>query len=190
MSDKGTAAVDQAAAGNDVERLSYAQQFHRWMLAQAKAYGNGDSDAITITDNQVERILTAESEDAIWDADLGGAVQGRDVGGLEVTIRGYRPMVAKPREDVQNDKGYYISMDCTVIGGPREVLTRNMLAIGADVQLQTGAPLIIAKVRAMEAREMLPVNAMILAIPTAAGNNVLKLARIPERAAQGSSSAG
>ena len=172
----------------DVSRLqpgSLARRFHDYMLSRATE-DSRDGDSTEIMATQVERILNADQDD-IWEADTGGAVQARDVPGLEVRIHDMR-VVKSSREftDGAPNKGYYISMNATVLGGPLNLLTRNSLKIGQEIALQTGADLIVAKVRAFEARNMLPVDAKIDGTDTASGNTVLRLVRMPERAMPGS----
>jgi hypothetical protein len=152
------------------------------MLHRADAESN-DTVGAEIMAEQIERILSAESEDAVWDADTGGTIQGRDVAGLELRIRDMR-IIRSNRSDIVGGHGYYASMNATVLGGPRDILTKNMLRVGQDFVFQTGAPLVVAKVRVFESREALPVDALLVGIETASDNVVLKLDRIPERAVQ------
>jgi hypothetical protein len=179
---------DQAVEGRPVESssLQLAQRYHTYMLTRAQAEDNKPAGP-EIMASQVEKILNAETEDAIWDSDTGGTVQARDVPGLEVEIRDLR-IVRSTREfeDGGENKGYYGSMNVTVLGGPRDLLTRHALRVGDDAVLQTGADLILSKVRSFEARELLPVKGVIQSTDTASGNTVLRLVRMPERVTQAS----
>lgn len=160
-----------------------AERFRQY--AVARALDTSVNRGADVMDSQVDRILAqAERDDVtekdIWDADAGGTVQARDVPGLEVQISDLS-FVASSRDDIENNKGYYASMGATVLGGPEDVLTKAGLEIGTDFVLQTGADLIIAKVRAFQAREMLPVNAVITATRTSSGNDVLRIRPLPKR---------
>lgn len=155
-----------------------ADRMHSYMLDRAKLSSSFRGE--DVMSGQAERILGAETEKEIWDADAGGVIQMRDVPGLEVEIRTYEPVVSN-RDDIQGGHGYYISAEATVLGGPEEILTKNGLDVGMDITIQTGAPLAIAKLRAFEQKDLLPVQCVITAIPTASGNTVVKLRPLPKR---------
>jgi hypothetical protein len=161
-----------------------AERFQQYALARAlDTSGNRGTEVMA---SQMDRILDAAERDnvtekEIWDADAGGTVQARDVPGLEVEIHDLS-FVASNRDDIENNKGYYASMSATVLGGPEVTLTRAGLEIGVDIVLQTGADLIITKVRAFQAREMLPVKAVVTATRTSSGNDVLRIRPLPKRA--------
>jgi hypothetical protein len=156
---------------------------YRLYMKQRAEIENKDAGAM-VMDTQVDNILTAETDEEVWDADLAGTIQARDVPGLEVRIHDLRP-VESARDDIVSRTGYYASMNCTVLGGPADMLTRNGLALGQDCVLQTGAELIISKVRVFEARDKLPIDAVITAIKTASGNDVLKIRPLPARVMPG-----
>jgi hypothetical protein len=177
MSDKSQVAATDTVNGQ-VEQLRPAQKMRQYMLARAQM-GQADR-AADVLDTQVDRIIGAQTEKEIWDADAGGTVQARDAVGMEVEILSFEP-VESTRQDIETRSGYYISMDAVCLGGPEEVLTKNGLEIGQEFALQTGADLIVAKVRAFEAQDLLPVRAVIVGITTQRGN-LLKLRPLPKRA--------
>lgn len=163
-----------------------ADSYRAYMIQRAERESiGGDSPeerrqaATEISASQIDRIFAGETEDDIWDADSGGAIQGRDIVGLEVEIHSMRLQLSDRFEGAP----YYGNLTATVLGGPREILGRTNLKIGSDFVLQTGAELILAKVRAFEAKGLLPVKAVIAGTETSSGNTVLKLTRIPERTA-------
>jgi hypothetical protein len=165
----------------EVASSDLVDRFHAYMLDRAKTADNRSGE---IMRDQTERILSATTEDEIWDADTGGTVQCRDVPGLMVEIRGFEPVVSN-RTDIENSSGYYLSMDATVLGGPDEILSRNGLSVGQDIALQTGAWLLMSKVKAMEAGGYLPMRTLIKSYTTQSGNTVLKFARMPRMAQSG-----
>lgn len=190
----GTASADVPQNGNGtadvaipaevtgtVQALTAAQRYHNYMLRRAQEIGSERGAEINAA--QMARILAAgetEDVDAIWNADDGGTVQARDVPGLEVRIHDMVPIVSN-REDIANNKGYYVSMNATVLGGPEDMLTRNALELGGNIVLQTGADLIETKIRAFESIGKLPVDGVVTAIRTGSGNEVLKLRPMPKR---------
>jgi hypothetical protein len=163
--------------------VTAARRYQNYMLARAREVGTNRAEEVSA--GQMARILaTADKDDVteedIFNADQGGTIQARDVPGLEVEIHDMVPILSN-REDIVNNKGYYISCNATVLGGPEDILERWALDLGADIVLQTGAPLIETKIRAFEARGFLPVKGVITAIKTGSGNDVLKLRPLPKR---------
>lgn len=164
-----------------VTQIRPAERLRQYVMARA-AEGNPNR-AAEVMDSQLDRILMATEDgdaDAIWDADAGGTIQGRDIAGLEVRIYNLE-FVRSTRADIVSKTGAYASMDATVLGGPREVLQRTGLSLGDDFVLQTGAELFWCKIRAFEARQMLPMDGVVVGIETAGGNTVIKFGRMPER---------
>lgn len=158
------------------------QQFHHEMRERAQFVSEDRSDEVMT--RQALSILAAASTadpDAIMRADMGGTVQCRDAGTLEVEIQTMDPVISQ-REDITGGNGYYISMDCTVLGGEEDMLTKLGLQIGGDVVLQTGAELFVLKVAALEKSGALPYRGRVVSIPTRSGNTVVKLGAIPRRA--------
>jgi hypothetical protein len=163
--------------------ISAARRYQNYMLARAREVTRDRAEEVSA--GQMARILAvAEQDDVteedIFNADQGGTVQARDVPGLEVEIHDMVPILSN-RDDIANNKGYYISCNATVLGGPEDILSQAGLDLGADIVLQTGAPLMETKIRAFEARGMLPVKGVITAIRTGSGNDVLKFRPLPKR---------
>lgn len=187
MAPKNTSPATQAHTG-EVMQLRPADALRNYLLREAQDQATGDNKglrAADVMDSQVDRIVTVASDDNateqdIWNADAGGTIQARDVPGIEVRIKDITPVLSS-RDDIDNNKGYYVSMNATIMAGPEDVLVRNNLQLGADIVLQTGADLIIAKVQAFKSRDMLPIDAVIVAIRTASNNEVLKLGQPPKR---------
>lgn len=175
-------AKDDSSSGTVVS-AGLMDKFHAYMLDRARN-NNSDDRSTEILAGQAERILTAETEDAIWDADTGGTVQCRDVPGLMVEIRSLEPVISN-RADIDNSHGYYLSMDATVIGGPEELLAAQRLQIGEVIPLQTSAELLMFKIRAFEAHNMLPIRTLLKGTRTQSGNTVLKWERMPRMAQSG-----
>jgi hypothetical protein len=188
MPAKGTGS---SASGSEVEIHTHdgqvvnrdsLQAFHTDMRERARFIGEDRADEVMM--QQALSILAAATTadtDAIMRADMGGTVQCRDAGTLEVEILSMDPVIST-REDITGGNGYYISMSCTVLGGEEDMLTKLGLQIGGEVVLQTGAELFVLKVAALEKAGALPYRGRVVAIPTRSGNTVVKLGAIPRRA--------
>lgn len=174
MSDDKAPATTKTTEGNAVA-LRPADRFRAYMAQRAAAESAQSGEDVAA--NQIGKIVEAETADDIFDAVAGGTIQARDVVGLEVQILSMRMQ----ESDRYEGSPYYANLDVTVLGGPREVLTRASLTVGASAVLQTGAEIIIAMVRQAEAKNLLPLDAVIAGTETSSGFTVLKLARMPER---------
>lgn len=158
------------------------QAFHADMRDRARFTSEDRSDEIMM--KQALSILAAAATadtDAIMRADMGGTIQCRDAGTLEVEIVTMDPVISN-REDITGGNGYYISMACNVLGGEEDMLNRLGLQIGGEAVLQTGAELFVLKVAALEKSGALPYRGRVVSIPTRSGNTVVKLGAIPRRA--------
>jgi hypothetical protein len=162
-----------------VAKLTPAAQFRQYMAERAAQESAQNAEDVAAT--QIDKVFAGETEDEIFSAVEGSTVQARDAVGLEIEIHSMRMQ----ESDRYDGSPYYANLDVTVLGGPREVLTRNGLTVGINVILQTGAEIIIAMVRAFEARNLMPVRCVIAGTETSSGFTVLKLARMPERSTPG-----
>jgi hypothetical protein len=175
-----TGEVQIKTQGTVVNRDRLVDQFHDYMRERAVEEGTGAARGEEIEAQQIERILTAESEDDIWDADNAGTIQARDIRDMEVEILDIVPVVST-RQDLENSKGYYVSMNAVCLGAPADILRKTGLIVGDSFVLQTGATRIISKVRAFEAKGWLPMRGVIAGTDTSSGNVVLRFKRLPER---------
>lgn len=176
MADK---AVSTPAREGTVSKLAPAAAFKGYMLERAARESQADGSAVT--NSQIDKILTAETDDDIWGADAGGTVQAQDAVGMGVEIHDMRAQ----ESDRFEGSPYYVSMNAVCLGGPSEILNRNSVKVGENFVLQTGAELIVSKVRAFEARGRLPIRAIIVGNRTNSGYEVLKLGKYPEHVTPG-----
>lgn len=124
-----------------------------------------------VSQSQMDKILTAETEQEIWDADEGGTFSGQDMEDVELEIQSFT--VAPSSEQYDASLGVYINIKAT------------RLDTGEEVIINTGADKIITKLAVFEAKGMLPILAVIKGIPTPNGK-MLKLRPVPRRAVSGS----
>jgi hypothetical protein len=178
------AKADEATA--TVAKRDLLSAFHASMLLRAR-----DNGAVDRTDDimaqQAERILTAGSVDDILKADLGGTVQCRDVPDTYWEIHGIEPVASTRTFDdgEANRYGYYLQADATCLGGNQDTLTKNGLQVGTTYPLQTGAMLLMLKLRALEAADAFPIRLALIGTKTQSGNTVLKWGPLPTVAQSG-----
>lgn len=201
MANEKPAEVVVHPANASLDRMG---QFHEFMRQRAAATGGTSKEvAQNIAARNADQIFAAvEKEDGtdedIWNAGTGGSIQGRDAvnadGGLELRIYGWRPDVSTrvfEEEDEDTRKGYYVTIDAAVIGGPDSLLRSRGLEIGQQIALQTGADDVIFRLRAFELRAQrtgqseFPLDARLVGVKTGKDNTVLKLRPLTKRAQAG-----
>jgi hypothetical protein len=179
-------------ATTSVSSLDRMEQYREFMRRAAADMGtDGKALAADISARNMESIFAAETEEDIWAAGTGGTVQGRDAVGLELEIFSYRPVVSTRVFDGENEdtrKGYYVSCDAQIIGGPEDLLRKLGLSVGDEIAFQTGSDDIEYRLRAFQLRGFLnpaegkSVKGRVKGIETSSGNTLLKLEKLPVRA--------
>lgn len=143
-----------------------AEYFQRRALATKNQVSEDGSRAYQVMADQVDKILTAETEDDIWGADEGGTTAAKDLTNVPLRVHSYDVVESGK---FRTDFGVYA------------LLTATNLVTGDDVRLNTGAGLILAKLRAFEAIGYMgggdkgPIDVIFEGIETASGNTVLKM---------------
>lgn len=150
------------------------EQFRAYLQRRAE-----DSDGVRgyeIAQQQMDKILTAESDQDVWDADEGGTIAGNDFCDVEFRIHGFD--IATSDDEFESVLNVYALIRGTLLQ------EWNGEPVGAEVLVNTGAPLIVTKLRMLELREMLPADVVIRGTKAKKGT-VLKLRPVPKRAASG-----
>lgn len=148
------------------------ERFIKYMQDRAETTGNQSDRGFDIAAGQMDKILAAETIEDIWDADEGGMISGQDLVDVEQRVREF-VVLRSEREEFDTGLGVYL------------VVSAVRLADGLAIVWNTGASGLIAKLRALEAKNALPVDCVIKGIQTNSGNTVLKLRPVPKRAVPG-----
>jgi hypothetical protein len=126
----------------------------------------------------VVKILSAKTEEEMWEADDLAQTGGRDLIDVEQTIIAYaikwsnNPTIQSAFKDEHN-RGMYL-------------LIRSVrMETGEEFIWNTSAPLLVGKIMWLANRELLPYSCVIKGTDLGAGQAVLKLKRVPARATQG-----
>lgn len=157
--------ADRTPATQRPSAVSQAESFISYL--ERRAESEGESRAFDVAATQLDRILSAETAKDVWDADEYESTGGRDLADVEQRIHSFS--VHKGGDQFKSPLGFYI------------MVNSSRLSDGSEFIWNTGATLIIGKLRWLEAHEMLPVDCVIKATPTPNGE-VLKLRPIPTRA--------
>lgn len=148
-------------------------QFLRYMHNRAEI--DGANNTFDVQSSMMDKILTAQSEEDIWEADEAGLEAGQSLVDVELEVRSMKVLKSN-RPDFDNGMGVYI------------VVNAVRLDTGEEIIFNTGAPGLITKLRAFEALGKFPLQCVIKA-RTAGNGDVLKLRPIPKRASQITASA-
>lgn len=120
------------------------------------------------------KILSAETEEEMWDADELDQTGGRDLADVEQTLMAYtikystNPTISSVFKDSQGRGMYLLIRSARLDNG--EVFVWN-----------TSAPLLVGKIMWLANREMLPYSCVIRARDLGGGQALLKLKKIPQR---------
>lgn len=162
--------VEKKATADVTVRPS--EQFAAFL--QRRATESEGQRSYDVAAQQLDRMLTAESLDDIMDADEQGTYQARDLVNLRLTIEpGFR--VNKSSEKFEAPLGVYIQFNATA----NSDMPERGIEKGQELVISTGAPLLIGKIRSLEAGGYLPLAVRIIGI-AAPNGTVLKLRRDSE----------
>jgi hypothetical protein len=132
-----------------------------------RAETEGQTIGAAVSQDQLDRILTAETDEEIWDADEGGTVSGKDCEDVELRIFSF--ILSPSSDEYDAPLGVYA------------LIKAQRLDTGEELTINTGSDKIIAKLRMFESRGSLPIDAVIRGQKTPKGR-MLKLRPVPKRA--------
>jgi hypothetical protein len=137
-----------------------------------RAEVESDSRAYEVAASQLERILSAETEEEFWDATTYVSTGGRDLEDVEQQVLSFS--VHRGSDQYQSPLQHFIMVNAA------------RLDTGEQFVWNTGSPLIIGQLRWLESKGKLPKEVVIKGTPTPNGT-VLKLRPVPKRATPGQS---
>jgi hypothetical protein len=127
----------------------------------------------------MQKILTAESEEDMWEADELDQTGGRDLGDIEQRILAYQIKYSMAMDS--DIKSAFIDSK----GRGMYLLVRSArLDNGEEFVWNTSAPLIVGKILWLADRSKLPHECVIREVPLGGGRKVIKLKPVPRRAVQ------
>lgn len=168
----GQEVTTPAANGNGDGEIVTVRPYEKLTAFLARrAEVDGEGRGFEIASKQIDKILTAETDEEIWDADAAGTVNGQDMMDVEMQVRGVK--YAPSSDEYDAPLGVYAIIDAI------------RMDTGEEAVVSTGAPLVITKLRAFEARGKFPLGCVIKGTKAAKGT-VLKLRPLPVRVMAGS----
>lgn len=171
QNEPGTEIAAKDAGTVDIARP--ALQFRDYLHRAAEEGEEGR--AFEVAADQLDKILTATTYDGIMDADMDSTYETRDLVGFELEIAaGIR--IVKSDAKFNSPLGVYVQFNGTAL---MDYPSKGIVA-GQDMIISSGAPLIIGKLRTLEANEFLPTRVKIVGVDAPSGT-VLKLGKIPSR---------
>lgn len=127
----------------------------------------------------VVKILTAETEEEMWNADDLAQTGGRDLADVEQILLAYavkwstNPDIGSAFIDPDTGRRMYL------------LVRSARIETGDEFVWNTSAPLLVGKILWLADRDKLPANVVIRARDLGGGQQVLRLKPIPKRAIQG-----
>lgn len=147
---------------------------HRYRAFVQSEAEKTQTDNWEVTANQLDKMLVAESVDDIMEADEGGTYQGRDLVGFEFRVEDQQFSYRKSSDEFESALGAYMQFTAIALIEYED----QGITPGEVVVISTGAPLIMGKLRTLQANGFLPMD---LKIVPGGGKGVLKLKRAPKR---------
>jgi hypothetical protein len=141
------------------------QRFINSLMARAEREGETLGRDVSLS--QIDRILSAETEEDVWNADEGGTVSGQDM--IDVEMRMVSFTVAPSSDEYDATLGVFINIKAI------------RLDTGEDIVVNTGADKIVTKLVKFETMGLLPIDGVIRGVKTRKGN-MLMLRPLPKRA--------
>lgn len=128
---------------------------------------DGKTRSFEIAASQMDKILSAETEEDIWDADEGGTVAGKDFTDVALEILDYQLTESDDKYD--SPLGVYVNIKATLLQKTKGY------DVGEVVVINTGATLVITKLEAFRSKGMIPGLKCMIRGTEAKNGTVLKL---------------
>lgn len=146
-------------------------KFKESLLRQAAEDTTSDSSEVMM--QQLDSMLPREDLEEILDSDMGGTYETRDLIGMDIEIMpGIR--VAESWEQFNAPLGVYVQFRAIALMDKPEL----GIGAGSELTVSSGAPLVVGKVKTLEANDFLPIKLRVAGY-TARNGTVIKLVKIP-----------
>jgi hypothetical protein len=166
--------VDQNGTQGTVQQLRPFEKFTDHLRKEAAFNDEGNKDIVTAT--QVDKILTAESIEDVWDADEGGLYALKDLVGMEFELRSSKTLPSKDPTKA-NLFQVWLLLELAALTESRKL----GIPIGDVIMVNTGVPQVIAKIKALQGLGVTPIQFMVQGVPSSSGEMV-RLRPVPTRA--------
>lgn len=188
MADKANSVETSAKSGE----IQTPTPFHRLIrqLSLEAEIDSADSKGSASTISTVERIMSAASDDDVWNAGDLANIGGRNLVDVEMQVVDFIVKYGN-RDDVEsvfmdnNGRKLFLLVSSTIIGLPDADPTefgRPPLSIGDTIVWNTSAPDIVPKLVSFRDRNRFPLDCVIRALDLGGGKHYLRLKPVPKRA--------
>jgi hypothetical protein len=133
------------------------------------------------TENTVEKIILAETEEEMWEADELGLIGGRDLVDKEMSVRSFliRYSTSRTAPDGEAIQSAFVDNQGR---GMYLLVTSTLLENGEEIVWNTSAPAIVSKLVWLHENSKLPMECVIRGKDLGAGKTYLSLKPVPKRA--------
>jgi hypothetical protein len=165
-----SADVEQSAQSGTVEG---PRPYERFVASlQRRAQEQTDRGHFELTANQMDKILTAETDEEIWDADEGGLIALKDLVGAELRITEFHE---EKSTDPEMDNGLGV-----FIVGTATLLNDACGTPGEEIQFNSGVATVITKLESFRSRGTWPLETLVTGVKSKKGEMV-RLRPVPRR---------
>lgn len=188
MAEKATSVDTPGKAGQIQSPTAFSRLVRQLSLEAEIDSAESKGNASTI--QTVERILTAENDEDIWNAGDLANIGGRNLVDVEMTVTDFTVKYGN-RDDVEsvfmddNGRKFFLLVQAAIIGIPStdaQEFGRPPLEIGQEIVWNTSAPDIVPKLVAFRDRNKFPLDCVIRALDLGGGRHYLRLKPVPKRA--------
>lgn len=150
---------------------------------------SADSKGNASTIATIDRIMSAESDEDVWNAGDLANIGGRNLVDVEMQVTDFLVKYGN-RDDVEsvfmdNGRKFFLLVTSTIIGVPAsdaQEFNRPPLIIGDEIVWNTSAPDVVPKLVSFRDRNKFPLDCVIRALDLGGGKHYLRLKPVPKRA--------
>lgn len=168
--------------------VSEVRPFDRFVTQlgfEAEIDSNSEEASSGTTAATVERILSAETEEEIWNAGDLVNVGGRDLADVEITINSFTVRWSQGNTTPSGEEIQSKFVDPNTGRGMYFLIAATRMETGEDVIFNTSAPDIVPKLIRFRDMGKLPLDCVIRARELGGGRKYLLLKPVPKRAVKG-----
>jgi hypothetical protein len=169
------------AKSQDLESANQPRAFHRLIQQMSLTADIDSTENSGSTETTVEKIVTAETEAEMWDADELGLIGGRDIVDVEMRVESYLIRFSSSRTAPDGSEIQSAFVDGAG-RGMYLLITSTKLENGEEFTWNTSAPSIVSKLIWLNENNKLPVECVIRGKDLGAGKTYLTLKPVPKRA--------
>jgi hypothetical protein len=187
MAQNANSPETRAKEGTVQQQTPFTRLIRQLSLEAEIDAADNSGNASTIA--TIDRIMSAENDEDIWNAGDLANIGGRNLVDVEMQVTDFLVKYGN-RDDVESvfmadGRKFFLLIKSTIIGIPStdaQEFNRPPLEIGQEIVWNTSAPDIVPKLVAFRDRNKFPLDCVIRALDLGGGKHYLRLKPVPKRA--------